>query len=171
MTAEDLAWYAKTFGTVLFFLALCFLAIWSPRVNRRWVRRCLRVTGLVASLPGLLALFLLVAFPRYVSVSTLASPDGRFICYVKEGGSGATSDWTRITLRRKWRLLAQEVYFTEGTFDPHVHWADEKNLVIRYPVEENPTLCLRAVTDIGIECQPAPRSDFYPLEILKPKTD
>ena len=164
MTLEDLALYAKTFGTVVCFLALCLLAAWSPRIRRRWLRWCLRITGVVALVPGFLSLVVLLWIPKYTSVSRLPSPDGRFICYVKGGGSAATDDWTSITLRRAWRPIAREVYFTEGSFDPQVRWKGPETLLILYPEHEDPTLCRQFFAGVNVECQSAPRKEFYPLE-------
>ena len=164
MTLEELTFYAKTFGTVLCFLALSFFAIWAPRINRRWLRWCLRITGIVALLPGLLALLFLLLFPKYTSVFKLPSPDGRFICYVKTGGSGATIDWASITVRRSWRPVAQEVYFTFGGFDPKARWKDSKTLEIGYPQGDGPQLCGPSNAGVKVECSAAPRAEFYPLE-------
>jgi hypothetical protein len=164
MTTEDLTFYARTFGTVLSFLALSVLAIWAPRIRRVWLRRSLRVTGAVALLPGLLALFVLLSSPKYTSVFRLPSPDGRIICYVKDGGSGATVDWVSITVRPALRPIAQEVYFTFGAFDPKVRWRDSKTLEIRYPQGDEPQLCKPSNAGVNVVCSAAPRAEFYPLE-------
>jgi len=167
MTFEDLAFYTKTFGTVLCFLALSFLVIWAPRVKRRGLRRCLRITGAVALLPGFLALLVLLLFPKYTSAFKLPSPDGRFICYVKGGGSGATVDWTSITVRRAWRPIAQEVYSTFGGFDPKVRWKDSKTLEIGYPQGDDPQLCGPSNAGVNVVCSAAPRAEFYPWENIR----
>ena len=164
MTFEDIALYTKTFGTVLCFLALCVLAICAPRIKRRWLRWGLRVTGFLALLPGLLALVVLLLFPKYTSVFKLPSPDGRLICYVKGGGSGATVDWESVVVRHAWRPIAQEVYFTFGAFDPKVHWKDSKTLEIEYPQGDDPQLCNPSNAGVNVVCSAAPRAEFYPLE-------
>ncbi len=167
MTVEDFALNAKTYGVVLCLIVFSLFAIWSPRVKGRRLRWCLRVTGGIALLPSLLGLLFLLVFSKYTSVVKLPSPDKRFICYIKGGGSAATDDWTSITLRRAWSPVAQEVYFTEGAFDPQVHWKNAKTLVISYPEHENPELCRQSLAGIDIECCPAPRKEFFPLETPK----
>ena len=167
MTTEDLIFYMKEFGIVLSLLGLCILAIWSPRVKRHGFRLSIRIAGVIALLPTFFVFSFLLLIPRYTSVATLTSPDGRFICYVKGGGSGATVDWTSITLRRTWRPFAQVVYYTQGAFDPQVNWKDAKTLVIRYPEHDDPMLCKHVLADINLECKSAPRNEFYPLETYK----
>jgi hypothetical protein len=119
----------------------------------------------MALVPVLLAILLLMVFPRYNSVSTLPSPDGRFICYVKGGGSGATVDFTSVTVRPAWRLVAQEAYFTFGGFDPEVRWTDPKTIEIRYPEHDDPEFCQSQVADVHVVCKPAPRNEkgLFPL--------
>jgi hypothetical protein len=67
-------------------------------------------------------------------------------------------------LRRAWKPVAQEVYFTEGSFDPRVRWNDGKTLVIGFPEGERPSICERSYYGVAIVCQAAPKKDFYPME-------
>jgi hypothetical protein len=109
-------------------------------------------------------IFLFSAFPKYTSFHKLPSPDGQFICYIKFGGSGATVDWTSITLRRAWKPLAHEVYFTFGGFDPDVRWKDSQTLQIGYPQGDDPQLCAPSSVGVNVVCSAAPRLEFYPWE-------
>jgi hypothetical protein len=167
MTIHDWAFYLKATSVILVAAAVCVLAIWCPGVDRGWLRMSVRISGIVLSLPTLLAILLLFALPRYTSVQTLRSPDGRLICYIKSGGSGATVDFNSITVRPAWRPVAKEVYFTLGGFDPGVRWNDSRTLEIRYPQGEQPEFCDGSQIGINVKCNAEPRAEFYPMSIQR----
>jgi hypothetical protein len=139
---------------VLSTMAVTIFAIMGFGVRRLLLRRLIQIAGCIAALPVFLfaLIWAIAIFIGPTKQTSLKSPGGHYAARLRFNGGGATSkDYASVSVRPSWSPVAEEVY--TGTYEPRIHWLDERTLEIRYPLQIDKTSCGGSWVGVRIVCK------------------